>query len=652
MIKFKVIILFTFIPLFSIGQEAKLSETIAAVAEELAAEETEAGAAEVFAERLYELTSDPVKINSGDEDEISRLFFLTGFQVKVLADYVKSAGRIVSPFEIANIPGFDKETTGMMIPFITFESSFRSPGDSVRIRHTLLSNFILKSSLSDTVSQDSPWKILIKYKFLAGSFSGGFTMEKDPGEKLLYGNPPVPDFFSAHMTYKGSGFIKKIVIGDYSVRFGLGTGINTGIRTGLSLTTPGYLAGKNEIRPYTSADENNFFRGAAAELSLKKFDLSIFFSSNKIDATLNDSCSSIRSLYITGLHNSPGTILKKDAISEITYGLSLSYNFNNLRTGILWTEDRFSLPFVPEIVNPADNYDFKGDKNSLYTIYYNCLLKRFIFFGEFSNSGLNRYAFVQGMSLRPADRLNINFIYRNYSTQFVSFHGNGPAGSSVNNNESGILGNITFEAARFLFISAGSDIRSFPWLRYRCSSPSTGRKHEIRLRYLPSDKLSLEALYNYRYTMVDNPSEKGVPVQNEVAVQSVRGYIKYAPAENVGIGIRLDYKSVDPSGSKGMLLLQDVSIRFRRIPVSIWARYCIFNTDGFESGLYTWENDLLNSFSIPAMYGCGSRSYIMASWQPAEKVELRFKFAIATKKAAGNSYNNTSEIKIQLKVDI
>lgn len=651
MIKFKLLVLLIFIPIFTFGQESKLSEIIAAAVEELAAEETDPGAAELFTERLYELTEDPVKINSGDEDEISRLFFLTDFQVKALADYFKTTGKIVSLFEISNIPGFDKETTEMMAPFITFESTFRFPANSVRIRHTSLSNFIIKSSPSDTLSPGLPWKILTKYKFMAGSFSGGFTVEKDPGERLLYGDPPVPDFFSAYMTWQGAGLMKRVIIGDYSARFGQGTTVNTGIRTGLSLTTPGYLAGKNDIRPYTSTDENNFFRGTAADLSFKKVDLSLFYSSIKIDATLNDSGSSITSLYKTGLHNSPNTILKKDAVSEISYGLNLSYNFNNLRTGILWTEDRFSLPFIPENVNPSDKYDFKGDRNTLYTIYYNCLIKRFILFGEFSYSDLNKHAFVQGMSLRPADRLNINFIYRNYSPGFVSFHGNSPTSSS-SNNESGVLGNVTFEAARFLFISAGSDIRSFPWLRYRCSAPSTGRKHEIRIRYLPSDRLSFEALYNYRFIMVDNTAETGVPIQDEVAAQSVRGYVKYSPADNIVFGTRLDYKAVNPSGSKGMLLFQDISIRFRQTPVSIWARYCIFNTGGFESGIYTWENDLLNSFSIPVMYGSGNRCYIMASWKPGEKVELRFKYSLTKLEAGGNTNNNTPEIKIQLKISI
>jgi hypothetical protein len=638
-------------PFLSLAQEAKLSEIIVTEAEELASEETDPGAAEKFMERLYELSEDPVKINSGDEDEIGRLFFLNGFQVKVLADYIKTTGRIVSLFEIANIPGFDKESAELIASFITFEGSYLSHPDSIRKRNILLSNFTIKSSLSDTLSSGSPWKMLTKYKLLAGGLSGGFTIEKDPGERLLFGDPPVPDFFSAYITWQGVGYVKRIIIGDYSARFGLGTGINTGIRIGSSLTNPGYLAGKNEIRPCSSTDENNFFRGAAAEFSIKKFDMSFLFSSNKIDATLNDSCTSIKSLYKTGLHNSPGTIRKKDAANEINYGLNLSYNFNNIRTGILWIENRFSLPLIPESVNPLDKNSFKGKKNSLSAIYYSCLLKRFILFGEFSNSNLNKHAFIQGMSLRPSDRMNINFIYSNYSSGFVSFHGNRPAGSSLN-NESAILGNITFEVARFLFISAGSEISSFAWLKYRCSAPSTGRKHEIRTRYSPNERLSLEVLYNYRYTMVDNPIETGVPSQDEVVSQSVRCYLKYFPADNLVFGTRLDFKAVNPSGSNGTLFLQDISVRFRNIPVSIWARYCIFYTGGFESGIYTWENDLLNCFSVPVMFGSGSRCYLMSSWKPGEKVEIRFKYAITTKGDPGNDYINTSEFKIQLKINI
>jgi hypothetical protein len=656
MIKLLIIVLIIFLPSFAICQEVRIPERIISIAEELAADESDLMAAELFSEWLFELSEDPVLINSGSEEEISRLFFLTDFQVKVLANYVKTSGRIVSQYEIANIPGFNRESAEMIIPFISLDNRLTAFSDSTRFRQTLLTNFILKTANIDTSMLGSPWKILTKYKVTYGSFSAGFTIEKDPGEKFLSGRSGLPDFFSGHLAYKGAGFFRKIVIGDYSARFGQGTNINTGIRTGLSLTSPGYLAGRNEIRPYTSTDENNFFRGAAAEMSFKNFDLSVFCSINNIDATLNEpadsSILSIKSFYKTGLHTTPESLLKKDAAKETGYGLNLSYNLNNLRTGIIFTETRFSLPVIPDLNSPADRFNFSGYRNTLLTFYYNGLIKRFILFGEFSSSGMKKYAFVQGVSFRPADRLSINFMFRNYSPGFVSFHGNGPSGSSLNSNEYGILGNFTFEAARFLFISAGTDLRNYPWLRYRCSAPSLAKKHEIRVKYLPSQKLMFEALFSYRYSMVDDLDENTIPGQEEIVTQTLRGSIKYSPAEYLTLTSRADYKIVNPEGSKGFLFLQDINLRFRRLPLSVWLRYSIFNTGGFESGLYTWENDLLYSFSIPVLYGQGTRAYLMSSWKIGGRAELRFKYGVTSSSTLNMRMKENFDFRIQFRIMI
>jgi hypothetical protein len=648
-----------FILIFPFGyatcQETKLSDRIFAIAEELAADESDPTAAELFTEWLFELTQDPVIINSGDETEISRLFFLTDFQVSVLADYVKTTGKIVSVFEIANIPGFDRENTEMLIPFITLENRNSAFSDSVHIRQTLLTNLIYKKSLADTSILGSAWKNLIKYKFIAGRFAFGFTAEKDPGERFLSGKIPLPDFLSGYLLYNGKNIIKRVILGDYSARFGQGTNTNTGIRTGLSLTTSGYLSGRNEIRPYTSTDENNFFRGSAAELSYRNFDISLFLSMKKIDATLNDtvnSTGSIKTFYKTGLHNTTSSLLKKDAAGETGFGINISYNINNLRTGIIITRTMFSLPVVPDFTGSNNLYEFSGRTNNLYSIYYNSLIKRFMLYGEFSYSGLKKYAFVQGVSFKPAARLNINILYRNYSPGFISFHGNGPSGSSVNSNEYGILANFTFEVARFLFLSAGTDMRKYPWLRYRCSAPSIAKRHEIRLKYFPSKKLVFEAFYNYRFSLVDKGIENRIPDQSEISAQTVKISARYSPTENITLISRADYKIVKPAGSTGMLLLQDVNFKFRRIPVSIWMRYCIYNTGGFESGLYTWENDILNSFSVPVLYGKGSRIYLMASWKIGDRAELRIKYGITSSYVINSRMKEINEIKFQLRITI
>jgi len=646
------IVLFITDVIFS--QEEKLPDIIISIAEELAADDSDPEAATIFIERLSDLAEDPVRINSSDESELSRLFFLSDFQIKAIADYIHSTGRIVSVYELANIPGFDKESVKMIIPFITLENITLQSPDPARMRNSIITNLTLRSGSADTSNLGSPWKILSKYKFAAGSFSGGITTEKDAGERFLSGNPPLPDFLSGHLAFIGRGLIRKIIIGDFGAHFGQGTNLNTGIRTGVSLTTTGYMSGRDEFRPYTSTDENNFFRGAAAEFLVRNLGFSIFFSRNRSDATVGSSAeipnNYIENLYLAGLHNTPSLLRRKDTFSETSYGLNLYYNFKNTRVSVLWSHSSFSIPVQINSNNPEDLYDFTGDRNDLFTLNYSSLIKRMLLFGEFTLNNNSYAAFVQGISFRPDDRLSINLLYRNYSSGFTSFHGKGPGSSSVNRNETGIMGNFTFEAAKHLFISAGCDIQKFPWLRYSSDAPSYGKKEEIRLKYLPTEKLTIEVVYTYRETMINNSDNGGVRKQQTLACKSLKGVVRYNIIDNMTLITRVDYKIVNPSGSKGMLLLQDINYRFKIIPVSCWLRFCTFNTDDWDSRLYTYENDLLYSFSIPALSGKGSRAYLMAGWKPGSRTEVRAKYGITSKEEIPGGVRNSEDLKIQFRI--
>jgi len=650
----KILILSLISPVNLFGQETILSEGIINIAEELAYSETDPGAVSGYIEKLHELADDPVKINSSGMDEISRMFFLSDFQVKSLADYAHSSGPIISVYELLNIPGFDKETVNMMIPFIRLDNGLYIKSDSARWRNTLITNISLKTGNVDTASPGSPIKVLTKYNFKAGSISGGITTEKDPGEKFLTGNPPLPDFISAHFAYSGHGVLQKLILGDYSARFGQGTSINTGIRTALSLTSPGYMSTRNEIKPYTSINENNFFRGIAAEFSLKNLGLTIFYSENQSDATLGSSSGYsedfFSDFYKAGIHNSKSSLQKKDAISETNVGTNISYNFEKLRIGLVWLETKFSLPLISGNNDPENNFDFQGEKNNLYSIYYNSFFRKILFYGEFSINEINKYAFVQGFTFRPSDRLTINTLYRNYYPGYISFHGNGPGNNAANKNENGILTNFTFETAKHLFISTGCDIYFFPWLKYRCSAPTQGIRQEVRIKYLPNDKLVVEASYNNKVSMADKSETTGIPEINQCVAKTFKASVRYSFSEYVTFTTKINYKTVDQSGSRGMLLLQDLNYRFRNIPVTIWTRVCIFNTDDWDSRLYTYENDLLFSFNIPALSGKGLRSYTMLKCDIGELAELRVKYGWLSFIKSGDSQNNSSDIKLQFRI--
>ncbi len=652
----KVLILIVFLELINIEsftQDGQLSEIISSIAEELADDETDAEGAATCIEKLYDLIEKPVNLNSADETELSRLFFLTDFQIKALADYIRSSGKIASVYEIANIPGFGREQAEMIIPFITIAPENDPLPVSSHMKNTLLTNFSARYPPAEDDAIGSPWKLLTRYKFAAGKLSGGLTAEKDNGEQLTAGKPPLPDFLSANIAWNGTGILRRVIVGDFGGRFGLGTNVNTGLRSGLSLTASGYLSGGDDIKPYTSTDENNYFRGAAARLQLKKTGITLFWSLNKIDATTDSTDlhpdDHIVTFYRSGLHNTSSLLTRKDVVNENFYGINVSSDFRSIRFGFLWTGCSFSIPLIPESMSPEDIHDFTGDNYNTGTLYYKSVFGRMILFGEASAGVNKKMAFIQGISFRPSGRLNINILYRSYDPGYVSYHGKGPFSSSAGDNVKGLFANFTFEAAKYLFVSAGCDLRYYPWLRYRCSAPSLAKSSEIRLKYLPSEKLSFEASWNYRSQML-NSGESGIRKQHEAVSRALKAVVKYSLSERVRFGTRIDYKLAEPSGSTGVLMFQDINYKFKDIPLSAWFRYCIFQTDDWDSRVYAYENDLLNSFSIPALSGTGSRCYLMAEWSFGTLADLRIKYAVTDLLKESETTSGTEELKLQLRL--
>jgi hypothetical protein len=83
------------------------------------------------------------------------------------------------------------------------------------------------------------------------------------------------------------------------------------------------------------------------------------------------------------------------------------------------------------------------------------------------------------------------------------------------------------------------------------------------------------------------------------------------------------------------------------MPVTLWIRYCIFSTDSYNTAIYTWENDLLYGYSVPALYGKGSRMYAVIKWEFRKKAEIRFKYGITSSITEGPESKYSEEFKFQ-----
>ena len=125
--------------------------------------------------------------------------------------------------------------------------------------------------------------------------------------------------------------------------------------------------------------------------------------------------------------------------------------------------------------------------------------------------------------------------------------------------------------------------------------------------------------------------------------------------EQFSLKSRLELSFYSKQGSeKGILICQDVFFTPTERPFSMNGRFAYFHTEGYNSRLYAYENDVLYSFSIPALYGHGIRSYLNFEQQLGDRITLWLKFASIYKISQKDEEmavdaSTKSEIKIKLR---
>jgi hypothetical protein len=192
---------------------------------------------------------------------------------------------------------------------------------------------------------------------------------------------------------------------------------------------------------------------------------------------------------------------------------------------------------------------------------------------------------------------------------------------------------LHLEIAPHLFVSAGADNYRVPWPRYRSSSPAFGSRAEIKCEYLPREDLSLRLAFTSASREYDLENKSGISFAETRTRRLAAFTFACSPTEKISLTTRLSVSHIVPSGEKGFLLCQDISYSLHAVPLRLWLRYALCSSGGYDSRLYAWENDLLHSFSVPALYGECSRAFVMISWKPFDWIELRGKYAVTTSKA-------------------
>ena len=579
-------------------------------------------------EDLADLKESPVNINSGDVKEISRLFFLTDFQIMVLADYVRKNGNVATLYELALLPGFDRSMAMLMAPYVSLQPSPASTGRSYgRTMVTLTASTRFISGASEKAGVRS----LSRLKHEQGRFSFGLTAENDPGEPFTFRDAYGTDFLSGYLQFQGKGLVDRIIVGDYSLRMGEGLVFNSSRWMGSWLSSPSFMSGRSSAMPYSSTEENNFFRGVSLMLGSMNAGAVLFASSNKIDARIlfseDSTTAGVTNLVKGGLHISQSQREAHHSLTESIAGIHLIAGADKVRGGVTASATWFSLPFIPDRSKPENIHSFDGSRLLNVAADLRAGTGPVLLFAEAGLSLPGSWAATAGLRAKPSPRVTFNILARHFSPDYHGFHSGAFRAGSGSGNETGMAASVHLEAARHLFVTAAADHYRISWPRYRSSSPSYGNRIEIKGEYQPRDDISMRLTYTSSSREYDNASETGTAVSVTHTRQQVGFIFNSKPAPGLNLTTRASASFTSPVQEKGYLLCQDFSYAFRSVPLRLWFRYALCSTGGWDSRLYAWENDLLSSFSVPALYGEMTRSLIMLSWKPAERVEIRVKYA-------------------------
>ena len=617
-------------------------------------------------------SENPINLNSDEVMQLVELGLLNIFQFEELKKYRLYYGDFLFLEELEMVEGLDEQTISIIAP-IVYVGTDRGK-DKVTLqklakygKHQLLGRYeqiiepqagyadITDSALLAKPNSrflGSPQRYQLRYTYnYRNKIRAGFVLEKDPGEMFFTDNVSDTikallgshysrgfDFVGFHLYAKDLGIVKSAVLGDYQVAFGQGLTMWSGMSFGKAGAGSSVMKQGRGISPKASASETRFMRGAAVTLGGGPFRGTVFYSNRLVDANISeadslDEVEYVSSLQETGYHRTIGELLDRHAIRQQVIGGHLAYAVAHFEVGYT---GHYTWLNVPLQLKPShyNQYFFQGTQLTNHGIDFKYVKGKFAVFGEVAMSynpdstALNRlsYAGLIGMTFKPAGYLNFTLLYRDYDKAYQNLFSNAFCEGSRNQGQRGIYLGAEVAPAPYWNILAYADLFQFTWLTSQVNAPSWG--HDYYLRFSHSFSRRANAYLQIRSrTKMKNSTDAFVFSHYPIfyTKNSVRFDINYQIGRDFHFSNKAEYahyRNDDGSDSHGYFLCQDVAYKPENKPFSLTFRYAIFDTDDYDSRVYAYENDVLYSFSVPALYGKGMRVYLLGKWKPFKSLTL------------------------------
>ena len=631
-----------------------------------------------FLQSMRQFLKNPVNLNSADATALKELAVLSPIQVQQIVRYRKLLGNFINIYELQAVPGLDVNTIERLRPYVTVsEAQNIITSISERLRggmHTLLARvtqvleeqkgFKLNPATVNNYYPGSRQKIFVRYKYqFKNLLQYGIAGEKDAGEQFLKGPQKSGfDFYSAHLFARDIGIIKALALGDFTVNLGQGLTQWQSLAFKKSTDVTNIKRQLSVLRLYNSAGEINFHRGVGITIARNNIEATAFVSYRHVDAnfvadTLNNE-DFVSSLQTSGLHRTNSEASDKGVQRQFTIGGNVAYNKGPGHLGVNGVQYQFKLP-INKQPQPYNLYAISGRSFGNYSVDYSYSYKNAHFFGEAAVTNHFDKAFIDGLIISADAKVDMSLLYRNISQSYQSLYANAFTESSFPTNEKGLYTGVSIRPNACWRIDAYADFYKFPWLKYLVDAPSIGTDYMLQVSYKPNKQLDM--YLRYRTESKSKNYNPGDGVLSSVAPkpkQNIRSHINYKIDNVFSFRSRIEMVWIDKKragAQNGFLMYVDLVIKPLMKSYSGSVRLQYFESAGYDSRLYAYENDVLYSFSIPVFYDKGYRYYLNLDYNVSKKLTVWLRWAqtiYSGKSVIGTGLdeiagNKRTEIKIQ-----
>lgn len=575
-------------------------------------EETNADAYET----LSDLQTHPLNLNTATREDLERLPFLSAQQVEGICEYLYHYAPVRSLSELALIETIDYDTRLLLQCFVYVDEDKRQTFPTLRniIKY---GKHEVAGEVKFPLTGESPaskkhlgydvrhW---LRYDFHLGEYvKAGLLASQDAGEPFFTNrNKGGYDFYSFYLLVRKLGRIKVAAAGRYRLRFGMGLVINNdyGFGKQASLATLGRTTG--HVRGHSSRSEGNYLQGAAATVNLAKgLDLSLFGSYRHIDTTPTKDGNAIKTILKTGYHRTKTELAHKHNALQGMAGTNLNFLHNGFHIGLTALYTAFNHELRPDTAQRFRKFAAHGRQFYNLGIDYGYLSRRLTIAGETAIDKNQALATINMLSFCLSSRLDLRLVQRFYSYRYQALLAQSFSEGGRVNNESGLYVGANWQPAQGWLISAYSDYAYFPQPRYRVSTASTAWDNMLTATFARGNA-TWTARYRFKIKQ-----ENAAGSHQVIDKKENRCRLAYSlTADNWHAKIQADGVMIQGNGLKSGWMTS-LSGGWQSVKTKLDAVVGYFNTNSFDTRIYTYERGLRYNFLFPSFFGRGYRAALL-----------------------------------------